>query len=529
MCEQSRACGMNWRDEEVMFDTLPASGLLGIEDLISEDEYKTSTEEAIETVLDELLSAAVRADNRINTRSNSWRKFCGLPGFQATKGTSAPNSAEWVLEMLDQIYHRPPIVSLMWLSSSLRGSNQVKALALLDIALSDEAPRVIAGKVLAEDVGSLHVREYQRLDDCLSDPEECLKKGFTVHDLIAFIKQFVVDGRSKQLRVISAKVARKLIILYSPTDKQHLFTSLVGGPFLKLGTLGIASKNFVDFLIMFVDSFGPDLDVSAISSCITTSFISQMTVLNEAFSMRDPDTGSLSCSLSNCVHCQKPSPPKKATKSIIKKLDNSAALPDQAVRPFQRDRLESSTAASVSCEFSLYNQLKFRLALSEVHVAVNDPRGRLVKSIGVYFSPRQVSDVAILKSQKYQDKWQRCGTLSLARGTSEATFKLEHPVVAANLKFTYEEFYEKSSNKRAADGSFIIYCPRCTRQVHNAHGVCGNCGEVAFQCRKCRHINYDNLDAFLCVECGYCTAGSFSFELTAGIALNAIAILDEDG
>jgi hypothetical protein len=69
--------------------------------------------------------------------------------------------------------------------------------------------------------------------------------------------------------------------------------------------------------------------------------------------------------------------------------------------------------------------------------------------------------------------------------------------------------------------------PRCTRQVH-AHGVCGNCGEVAFQCRKCRHINYDSLDAFLCVECGYCTAGSFSYELTAGIALNAIAILDED-
>ncbi len=53
-------------------------------------------------------------------------------------------------------------------------------------------------------------------------------------------------------------------------------------------------------------------------------------------------------------------------------------------------------------------------------------------------------------------------------------------------------------------------------------GVCGNCGEVAFQCRKCRHINYDRLDAFLCVECGYCTSGAFVFELTAGIALNAI-------
>lgn len=54
-------------------------------------------------------------------------------------------------------------------------------------------------------------------------------------------------------------------------------------------------------------------------------------------------------------------------------------------------------------------------------------------------------------------------------------------------------------------------------------------GEVAFQCRKCRHINYDRLDAFLCVECGYCTSGGFSYDITVGVALNAVAIFDEDG
>jgi hypothetical protein len=90
------------------------------------------------------------------------------------------------------------------------------------------------------------------------------------------------------------------------------------------------------------------------------------------------------------------------------------------------------------------------VALSEVHVTVSDPRGRLVKSIGVYFSPRQVSDVSILKSPKYTHLWQRCGTLTLARGASEATCKLKHPVIAANLRFAYEEFHEKASNKRAA-------------------------------------------------------------------------------
>ena len=53
-------------------------------------------------------------------------------------------------------------------------------------------------------------------------------------------------------------------------------------------------------------------------------------------------------------------------------------------------------------------------------------------------------------------------------------------------------------------------------------------GEVAFQCRKCRHINYDRLDAFLCVECGYCASGSFSFQLNAGVASNAIAITNDN-
>ena len=51
----------------------------------------------------------------------------------------------------------------------------------------------------------------------------------------------------------------------------------------------------------------------------------------------------------------------------------------------------------------------------------------------------------------------------------------------------------------------------------------------AFQCRKCRHINYDRLDAFLCVECGYCSSGTFSYELSASSASRAVAIVDDEG
>ena len=40
-------------------------------------------------------------------------------------------------------------------------------------------------------------------------------------------------------------------------------------------------------------------------------------------------------------------------------------------------------------------------------------RGRLVKTIGVYFSPRQVGDANVLKSAKYAHLWQRCGKPSM--------------------------------------------------------------------------------------------------------------------
>jgi E3 ubiquitin-protein ligase UBR4 len=181
---------------------------------------------------------------------------------------------------------------------------------------------------------------------------------------------------------------------------------------------------------------------------------------------------------------------------------------------------------TVSSEFKYYARLKCRMAISEIQLTVTDPRGRFAKTIVVHFLPRPVSDVNQLKSNDC--KWQACATFSLTRGQSRVSSVLSEPVVAANLMIEYVDFYERPGGSTGEDGTLLIHCPRCTRIVHNAHGVCGNCGEVAFQCRKCRHINYDRLDAFLCVECGYCSAGSFGYELNAGMASNAVAIIDEE-
>lgn len=189
--------------------------------------------------------------------------------------------------------------------------------------------------------------------------------------------------------------------------------------------------------------------------------------------------------LANCVHCHNKSNTNKSSSDTSSK-ENETWIDDQ-LRPCVKSRLESSTLASVHSEYSSFYQLKFRVVLSEIQLTVSDPRGRLVKNVGVYFSPRPVADVSMLKNDKY-NHWQRCGTLSLARHATTATLKLKVPVVAANLKIKYEDFYNDKTggSTRASDGTFVLMCPRCTRQVNNAHGVCGNCGEVAFQCRKCR-------------------------------------------
>jgi len=122
----------------------------------------------------------------------------------------------------------------------------------------------------------------------------------------------------------------------------------------------------------------------------------------------------------------------------------------------------------------------------------------------------------------------KIASLNLARGGFRACVSLSQPIIAANIRVEFTEFYERPGDKdKGAGGSLVLHCPRCTRPVTNAHGVCVTCGEVAFQCRKCRHINYDRLDAFLCVECGYTCCGSFSFELNSAVASNAIAITND--
>ncbi|CAN0363525.1 unnamed protein product, partial [Laminaria digitata] len=44
---------------------------------------------------------------------------------------------------------------------------------------------------------------------------------------------------------------------------------------------------------------------------------------------------------------------------------------------------------------------------------------------------------------------------------------------------------------------------------------------------QCRHINYESLEAFLCVECGYCSYAHFGFRLTAAMETDFTPVTNE--
>merc|ERR1719215_784405 len=143
-------------------------------------------------------------------------------------------------------------------------------------------------------------------------------------------------------------------------------------------------------------------------------------------------------------------PRQKANKS-----DLEISYADGQVRPFSKNRLESLTANMVSSAFGIFAQLKYRIAISEFYVNIQEPRGRLVKTIAISFSPRQVKEANELKSDMYCAKWQRCGIITLGRGMTKGTLRLSTPIIAANVKFEYLDFFPNGGSMKGDDGGLL--------------------------------------------------------------------------
>ena len=526
----------NWKD-------YGAGDLLGVDGLVSEDAFKISIERKLNCNLNDLLTSAMG-------RGANWRNFCGLDCI--------PHVHRYDSEVAlgDEASH-PPIVLLFWMSCCFRAQFKSQFLRLVEVALTSNSNVLRQGSSdRVRETNNPHLKRPIRaaIGESGSSPEALLFKNrirLTVDQVFGFILEFVYRGQTRDIRATASTIALKLVGSLPTEDCNTLLSMMLGSPTQEIGPLGTTAVEYLELVQNIIIDYGDRRKLNVVCSApsIIRGFVTQMGQLlrNLSYS-RDPVHAPVfdKIDLSTCLSCQRlayveneligdvSSKPHPVQKEGTPKQENgelqdkSKAMIHEQIRPASGIKVDSVAARIVSSEFATHIQLTHRLAVSEVSLYVVEPRGRLVKTIGVFFSPRTIDDASDLKTEEYAHLWQQCGTLNLGRGCLRTSCRLEIEVVAANLKFQFLEFYEKCGGSRPSKEGLILTCPRCTRFVTNSHGVCGHCGEVAFQCRKCRHINYDRLDAFLCIECGHCSSGAFNFELMAGAATNATAILDND-
>jgi hypothetical protein len=267
------------------------------------------------------------------------------------------------------------------------------------------------------------VLESSRFDALLSFcapssfPEDLLLEGdkaLLANELHAFAIQFVVDGNSAELRKGAAKVVRKLCEKFEDDDFEWLFAQLTNRAFSGLPEPGATCNELLRLLQTLAASDIHRISSSpllSISRNVVDIFTSQLRFMSHGKSteifpqqgdkvLKSPSEEDYD--FTSCVHCQRARTARetsnatqqqqsgssihnqitRASRSIstlAQPVQDSAMLPEQ-IRPFSRESLDDSTDATLSTEFSTYVQLKCRLAVSDIHVSIGDPRGRYVRA-----------------------------------------------------------------------------------------------------------------------------------------------------
>lgn len=567
--EKSRLCGSNWQDAvDFSWDKMSVGSLLGTHNLIPEDALLTENLEKLRTAVNHLVTVA-------KSRGDNWRHFCSLKVLPEID-TDETHS---ILDRIPSLSECSPITILFWLVCILPSDFLGDMLFLFDAALQRNVTekndinmvKMNDNKSMRMSVSSTvssrnkkSLKSVSKVSESSDFPAMLLLSGrnkLSLSNIFSFVTIFVLKGNSSEIRSHAVQVAYRLLtsflLHYSPSSSElDAFLKKLMSICLKdVGILGISAVEFLKFTntLFSNNSVMNGMDKSFFFRASVICYVGQVAYDNSnsrssrsiILAKSQAKKGPIDkLDLSRCRHCEtrstshidKPKTSKEIASKKRKSSDASEAevtsnIPPKWTRSQLSDyhRVRLDMQQSVSTEFTSFVQLRSRYSISEVFLNVKDQRGRFVKSINLYFSPKPVGDVNTLAEIHYEPFWQPLGSITISKGASSASYKLKTPVVAANLKFEYLDFYDKITGQKTINGAVVLHCPRCTRIVNNAHGgVCGHCGEVAFQCRKCRHINYDQLDAFLCVECGYCSSGTFTWELNAGVASCAVAIEDEN-
>jgi hypothetical protein len=517
--EKSRQCSKSWREEATSLPRLNAAGLIGTNLLVSEDDLTEFDRKNLVNALEELKTI-------VKNRGNTWRQFCGQSSLHSFfQHSGRPHAHREQTET--QLAAMPPIVALFWIASSSTGIIQMKTLRLIEVAIhpdhQDHCDFVLRNHLC---LASERVEELKKPVDILFS----LNQGMLWGDIVALSIDFVYHGNSSELRRVGCHIISTLFHVFAMEDQWAIFRNLfqfVTG----IGKAGKASVEFFDLLKSIALTLDPRQELRWIGDSVFHALRQQLESNSYDRSdceclVIDSSSGSslpkkTVIDLSACSFCCQLS--RDGARSPSNRKSTKMAHHDSAITiagrsPVSHDTANTKTAAQrqwhpeqvssfvrrriemekTSNEFCLFFQLKYRIAISDFHLNISDPRGRYAKTVNIYFTARPVADVTDLKREKYVSKWQRCTILHLSRAATSVSASLSMPVVAANIKVEFAEFYERpGEGTRGPDGSLILLCPRCNCPVSDSHGVCGRCGDAVFQCRKCRHIVSSNWLLFI--------------------------------
>jgi len=403
--------------EESGKDTMSLLHMVGCVDLISEDETSGVWEKDVASHLNSILKVAQK-------RPVNWSDF----SHQVDTGCKAP-----------------PLFELLQLTCVLPRHLQALSIRLASLAFGSSKQKMSS------------------LGDFLK-----------AKDVIQFGLRFVCCEDDGDIRLLSGKIVAGLCECLECTDE--VLESLLDGPQGELSDRGkLYSDYFTCLRGLVTGKLSQHLYLPTALQVETwlyeQYFAASCTRSNDcSFQFETRSSASTQRSrfdLTKCAHVvAKPGEGRSGTKGI--------RFWEQVNSP-SKTRIGHRSQLCANNEFNTFIALSHRYIVSEIQVHISEPRGRFVKVINIYTSPRQVENVSELKDSTYGSKWQKRGTIELERGMEKCSCVLKQPVLAANIRFEFLDFYSRPGSS-PSDG-FVVHCPRCTRVVTNEHGVCGNCGE----------------------------------------------------
>jgi hypothetical protein len=397
--ERTRQCSEEWRGEALSWSNLKAGDFIGVQELIPEDVISEVNTKKIGKTLDDLWAV-------VKNRGSSWRSFCGVSSLPRSHREHKTSET-----CLINLGSTPPIVVLLWIACTSFGTNKLKALRLVDFACQNshgDNPKDQHNNNSKGDIPENSLESGMGISKL--KPEEILLSGslkLTAHDVGLLALSMVHDGSTSTIRRGAYHLIFKLIEHID--DRWELFQNLVSAV-EDFGVRGKAGVEFLNLLQVLTQFLNPRDAIGTIENIIVDAFVQQFNCMkydrsNGEWFVIDNGTGTSNSrkkfDLSDCTFCLqsqreslcKPADRRDATPGGSGNEANSSSNgPDTLTSPrasgqkwhteqvsqFTRQRMEMDKTFN---EFNIFCKLRCRLAISDIHVNINDPRGRYGKIV----------------------------------------------------------------------------------------------------------------------------------------------------